>query len=94
MKLYTEQQVKTIIGKAQMLDWDDKFLFSEDYLIKSETAIELPIDDEIYNEASNWVFRKNPMKWSTNDDTAGDNMGSFINGAKWMRNKILNLKSE
>jgi hypothetical protein len=28
------------------------------------------------------------MKWSNNDDTAGDNLGSFIEGAKWMRDQI------
>ena len=47
MKLYTEEQVRTIIGKAQLLDWDDEFLFSEDYLISSENPIELPSDEEI-----------------------------------------------
>ena len=51
MKLYTENQVRTIIGKAQMLNWDDEFLFSEDYLISSETPIELPTDEEIEEAA-------------------------------------------
>jgi len=32
--------------------------------------------------AENWVFTLNGHKWSNNDDTAGDNYGSFIAGAK------------
>ena len=32
-----------------------------------------------------WVFETNGHKWSNNDDTAGDNFGSFIAGAKWQQ---------
>jgi hypothetical protein len=32
--------------------------------------------------AENWVFTLNGHKWSNNDDTAGDNYGSFMAGAK------------
>ncbi len=32
-------------------------------------------------EAEKWVFETNGHKWSNNDDTAGDNYGSFIAGA-------------
>lgn len=31
---------------------------------------------------SKWVFEKNGHKWSNNDNSAGDNYGSFIAGAK------------
>jgi hypothetical protein len=34
------------------------------------------------------VFEKNGQKWSNNDDTAGDNFGSFIEGAKWVLDKM------
>ena len=30
-----------------------------------------------------WVFEKNGHRWSSNDDTAGDNFGSFREGARW-----------
>lgn len=49
--------------------------------------------DEIYNGydledlASEWVFVTNKDKWSNNDDTAGDNYGSFKAGF----NMCLNL---
>lgn len=33
--------------------------------------------------AEKWVFDTNGHKWSNNDNTAGDNYGSFIEGAKW-----------
>jgi hypothetical protein len=33
--------------------------------------------------AQKWVFETNGHKWSNNDNTAGDNYGSFIAGAKW-----------
>ncbi len=35
--------------------------------------------------AEKWVFETNGHKWSNNDDTAGDNYGSFIAGAKWQQ---------
>ena len=34
------------------------------------------------------VFEKNGQKCSNNDDTAGDNFGSFIEGAKWVLDKM------
>lgn len=80
-KLYTEEQVKTIIGKAQMLNWDDKFLFSEDYLISSETPIELPSDEEILKESD---------EFELNSRVSLGMHISFEIGAKWMRDKILN----
>jgi hypothetical protein len=35
--------------------------------------------------AEKWVFKTNSHKWSNNDDTAGDNHGSFKEGAKWQQ---------
>jgi hypothetical protein len=34
--------------------------------------------------AHKWVFEINECKWSNNDDTAGDNYGSFIAGVDWL----------
>ena len=47
-------------------------------------------DEEIRGAADEWVFDKNGMKWSNNDDTAGDNFGSFIAGAKWVASRLSN----
>jgi len=50
----------------------------------------LPSDEEIREAADEWVFDKNGMKWSNNDDTAGDNYSSFIAGAKWAASRFIN----
>ena len=46
------------------------------------------MDEELEKSAEKWVFEINCHKWSNNDDTAGDNYGSFINGANWQRNRL------
>lgn len=46
--------------------------------------------EEINNAADKWVFETNGMKWSNNDDSAGDNFGSFVAGAKWILSKLNN----
>jgi len=33
--------------------------------------------------AERWVFETNGHKWSNNDDSAGDNFGSFVAGSRW-----------
>jgi len=38
--------------------------------------------------AEKWVFETNGHKWSNNDDSAGDNYGSFIEGAKWQSERM------
>ena len=38
--------------------------------------------------AEKWVFDTNGNKWSNNDDTAGDNYGSFIEGSKWTEKEM------
>lgn len=47
-------------------------------------------DDEIREAADEWVFEINGMKWSNNDNSAGDNFGSFIAGAKWVLSHLCN----
>jgi hypothetical protein len=44
-------------------------------------------EDPIEEAANKWVFETNGNKWSNNDDTAGDNYGSFKAGAEWMEDK-------
>ena len=51
------------------------------------------VNKETIEEAANkWVFETNTHKWSNNDDTAGDNYGSFKAGAKWMEDQMEKLK--
>jgi hypothetical protein len=38
--------------------------------------------ETIEDGANKWVFETNADRWSNNDDTAGDNYGSFVAGAK------------
>lgn len=47
-------------------------------------------DEEIRKAADEWVFDKNGMKWSNNDNSAGDNYGSFMAGAKWALSRLCN----
>jgi hypothetical protein len=48
-----------------------------------------PHEQETFDEAAlKWVFQTNGHKWSDNDDTAGDNYGSFIAGAKWQTQRM------
>lgn len=56
---------------------------------------ELESTQEALEEAARkWVFEINGNKWSNNDNTAGDNYGSFITGAKWQQKQDENLYSE
>jgi hypothetical protein len=47
-------------------------------------------------EAEKWVFETNGHKWSNNDDTAGDNYGSFVAGAnsKWVHEQRIKSQIE
>ena len=42
--------------------------------------------------AEEWAFETNGHKWSNNDGTAGDNYGSFMEGAKWQQEQMEKLK--
>jgi hypothetical protein len=42
-----------------------------------------PKEEKLNEAADKWVFETNGHKWSNNDDTAGDNYGSFKAGAEW-----------
>ena len=72
-KLYTEDQVRIMLAKARLQDYNDEDLYTDNYLIEEQTPIELPTDEEIEKVAE--------KKLSVN-------FLSFIEGAKWMRDKI------
>lgn len=44
--------------------------------------------EEIHEAADSWVFEVNGDKWSNDDNTAGDNYGSFVAGAKWILSRL------
>ena len=48
--------------------------------------------ETIEGAAEKWVFETNGHKWSNNDDTAGDNYGSFKEGVKWAEEQMEKLK--
>ena len=72
-KLYTEEQVRVMLSKARFQDYNDEDLYPADYLIEEQTPIELP---------TNKVIEKVAEK------TLSVDFLSFIEGAKWMRDKI------
>jgi len=74
MKLYTEEQVRKAIRVAGQLVWEDEEIFA------SLPSIELPSDEDIEQEAFQVPY--------DGTDTFYDK--SFINGAKWMKEQILN----
>ena len=73
MKLYTEEQVKTMLIKT------DKFTpVVIDYLMDELTPIELPSNKEIEDKSFQVPY----------DNTKNFYDLQFIKGAKWMRDKI------
>jgi len=48
----------------------------------------LPTSADVEKSATEWVFEKNGLKWSNNDDTAADNFSSFRAGAEWAIKQI------
>lgn len=47
-----------------------------------------------WKAAVKYVWEDNSSKWSNNDDTAGDNFGSFLAGWDIRESEITALKSE
>jgi transposase len=70
-----EKQKELLI---QIMSEDEKLGLYEES--KKETTLE--------DAAYEWTFTINGGKWSNNDDTAGDNYGSFIAGARWQAEQI------
>jgi len=74
MKLYTEEQVRSIIQKARS---NEDNWYSDNYLLAEQNPIELPSDEEI--EASKFPLNSPEQElWN----------GGYEDGAKWMRDKI------
>lgn len=80
MKLYTQDQVLNMLEVCRDSDLYEHILTFED-ILKIETSIEVPSDEEIEKFANEYV--KN--KWEYAQD---ENKESFVEGAKSMRDKI------
>ena len=83
MKLYTEEQVRQMLEVCRDSDLYEHILTFED-ILKTETPIELPSDEEIEKESkykSRYILPPpllpNPVLNIV-----------YIEGAKWMRDKI------
>jgi hypothetical protein len=79
-KLYTEEQVRIMLGKARLLNMDDTEMFTDDYLIEQQTPIQLPTDEEIGKGRDENIPIDEKDMWSERF--------YFNIGAKWMRDKI------
>jgi hypothetical protein len=77
MKLYTEEQVRQMLEVCILSDKYPDVLTLNDVL-KTQTPIQLPSDEEIDKEAFQVPY----------DNTRGFYDLQFIKGAKWMRDKI------
>jgi hypothetical protein len=67
MKLYTEEQVKSMLDRARLHKQDDSEMFSNEYLLSAETPIELPSDEEIEEELKNDISVSSRLKYITEE---------------------------
>jgi hypothetical protein len=71
--------------EVEVQKWFDGLDFLEYKIIIPQ---EDPKPETLEEAAEKWVFETNGHKWSNNDDTAGDNYGSFIKGGNFMRERM------
>ena len=93
MKLYTEEQVDKMLSRARMHKQDDTEMFTNEYLLSQETPIELPSDEEIDRESEVlYPINKGGSMWmpSRYDINKTNRQEGFLDGAKWMKEQILN----
>jgi hypothetical protein len=86
-KLYTEEQVRKI---AKLYRHE---LYTLDAAINTETSIELPSDEEIDRESEVlYPINKGGSMWmpSRYDIDKANRQEGFLDGAKWMKEQILN----
>ena len=81
MKLYTEQQLKDALNVARFYQ---EQIMPNDTIVKKLTPIELPSDEDI-EERSKFLF---PIENTVSGPTYIAHK-SFIEGAKWMKDKLL-----
>ena len=85
IKLYTEEQVREVV-RLSLEDAETSVIWSKEWypqkladkILQSLQPIELPSDEEIYLEAEKYPY----------GGREGSKRMAFIEGAKWMRDKI------
>jgi hypothetical protein len=81
MRVYTEEQVRKMLEICIDSDLYEHILTFED-ILKTETPIELPSDEEIEKESFDLYANHNTYSLNVRQYKA------FKGGAKWMRDKI------
>ena len=84
MKLYTEEQVRSLLNKMDII-----------YSLEDLTPIELPSDEDIERESEVlYHINKGGSMWmpSRYDIDKANRQEGFLEGAKWMKEQILNQK--
>ena len=84
IQFYTEEQVRTMLDLSKLNVYGTK-IYSKDELIEQQKPIELPSDENIEEKAEFLFPTVNRMGGPTYIAHK-----SFIEGAKWMKDKILN----
>lgn len=85
MKIYTKEQVKSMLTTQEMSLYEK--IFTHDEIINMEDGIELPSDEKIEQMSlMTCAFKTGSESGEFNAALYNE----FINGAKWMREQILN----
>lgn len=82
MKLYTEEQVRSLLNKMDII-----------YSLEDLTPIQLPSDEDIERESEVlYPINKGGSMWmpSRYDIDKANRQEGFLEGAKWMKEQILN----
>jgi hypothetical protein len=97
-KRYSDFTVDPFVGYKIIIPQEDPFekskLALRAYLLANKEKVTNDLqemrekssvdrNETVEEAAETWVFETNGHKWSNNDDTAGDNYGSFMAGAEW-----------
>ena len=86
-KLYTEEQVRDMLHEMKFKhNLTDEHI---EYWIEDMNPIEVPSDEEINKQAIAVASYNELMSLQETCKSSGKYLG-FIEGAKWMRDKILN----
>ena len=90
-KLYTEEQLRQAYN-AGIIHGYSQGIEKENNLINSILPIKLPSDEEINKKAYDWCRVEDDENGfiRAGDDYDIKELPSFIGGAKWMKEQILN----
>ena len=87
MKLYTKEMFLIAAEKCEVSMIDAKHIMQ--YIDEYVTPIELPTDEEVELEAKNFYWKRNPSKVIA-ENSRPDMVIGYVEGAKWIKEQILN----